>query len=129
MDGNSEKDLTANAKPVAATPDPVVKPVQPSPNAREGAAVEFIDSPVSVGSNTTISIHTNPTSKCTIAVVYNNIASADSGLVPKIADAYGTVSWTWTVGPSVPLGTWPVKVTCAYNGRTGFVQATLEVTK
>jgi len=115
--------------PVNSTPEPVIKPKAPADNAREGAAVQTITSPVAQGSNAALTVDTNATSTCSISVVYNNVPSKDSGLSNKTADAYGTVSWSWTVDPSVPVGTWPVTVTCTYHGRSAVVTTNLQVTK
>ena len=103
------------------------KPVAPAANARVGVAVEVITSPVAPGSNASITVRSLAGAKCTITVSYKNVASTDSGLVPKVADEYGTASWTWTVGKTVPAGTWPVGVTCARNGMTGYVRGDLQV--
>ncbi len=108
----------------------VIKPVQPSANAPEGVAVETLLSPVKAGENTSISVRSNAGSSCTIVVSYDGgRVSKDSGLLPKPADVYGFTTWTWTVEPNVPAGTYPIKVTCVYNGRTGLVIGNLEVTK
>lgn len=119
------------AKPPAAqTTEPsILKPVKPAANAPEGVAVESLLSPVKAGENTSINIRTNAGSACTIAVTYNNLPAKDSGLAPKIANDYGFTDWTWTVDPAAPAGTWPVKVTCVYNGKSGVVIGNLEVTK
>jgi hypothetical protein len=117
-------------QPAPAAPAPAassIKPKQPSPDAREGAAVESLTSPVSAGSNANIIVRTNAGSACTISVTYNGKASTDSGLAQATADAYGNVSWTWTVDATAPVGKWPVKVTCVYHGRSGVVQGDLEV--
>jgi len=107
----------------------VPKPVQPAANAQEGVAVESFDSSVKAGENISFQIRTNATSNCTIVVTYNNgITSKDSGLAPKTADAYGFVTWTWTVEPTVPVGKYPVKATCTYNGRSGVAIGDLVVT-
>jgi hypothetical protein len=108
---------------------PLPPAVKPAANARVGASVETLTTPVPPGSNASITVRTLATATCKISVVYNNVASTDSGLNQQVADEYGTVNWTWTVGPSVPLGTWPVNVTCAYNGRSGFVRGDLQVAK
>lgn len=106
------------------------KPALPGPNAPEGVAVNSIVSPVKVGSNSSISISTNALSTCNITVTYNNILSTDSGLAgTKKANDYGQVSWSWTVPINTPLGSWPVKVTCVYRGRSGVVISNLVVTK
>ncbi len=114
--------------PVTTADEPVFKPIKPAADAKESASVETITSPVARGTNSSVTIKTNAASKCTISVVYSDKASTDSGLVTKIADDYGVVSWTWTVGTDVPVGTWPVKVTCAYHTQTAVVQADLVVT-
>jgi hypothetical protein len=110
------------------TPEPTIKPVKPADNATEGVAVQTFTTPAPLGSNASIAVRTNATSKCKISVVYDKVASTDSGLSPKIADDYGTVSWTWTVGRTVPIGKWPVTVECAYHGRSAVVKADLLVT-
>jgi len=108
---------------------PLPKPVAPGLNAPEGVAVETITSPVTAGSNSSITVSTNAGSACVIAVTYSGVASTDSGLAPKIADAYGNATWTWTVGSSVPVGNWSIRVTCSYHGRTGVSDSNLVVTK
>lgn len=105
------------------------KPVQPAPNTPVGVSVVSLLSPVLAGSNTSVSIRTIPTAICTISVAYNGVASTDSGLAAKTADAYGMASWTWTVGRGVPPGNWPVKVSCSHNGRSAVVQTLLQVTR
>lgn len=124
-------DVTAavNTAPDVAKTQAVLTPTKPAANARASAAVEALNSPVAPGDNTTISVKTVPTSTCTIKVEYNNVPSTDSGLVTKTADEFGTVSWTWTVGADVPSGTWPVWVTCNYNGRTAVVRGDLVVAR
>lgn len=128
-DRHSYANTSAIATPVEATVAPTVKRVQPAPNAKESAAIEMITSPVAPGSNASITVETNPTSHCSIAVVYNQVASADSGLTTKAADESGVVSWTWTVDKTAPNGIWPVKVTCTHNKQSAFVQGDLVVAK
>jgi hypothetical protein len=105
------------------------KPVQLAPNAKEGAAVQSISSPIAPGSNASIFIKTNRDSKCSITAVYKKVPSKDSGLIPKIADEYGMVSWSWTVERTVPVGKWPVTVTCTWNKKTAVVVGDLVVAK
>lgn len=127
-DGSGNKPATSSAS--SYQPPSLPKPSKPSPQAVEGAAVEAVDSPVAAGSNTSISIKTNAGSTCTITVTYNGVASKDSGLGPKLADDYGNVTWTWTVGSTVPAGTWPIKVLCTYtNGKSAMVESEIQVTK
>ncbi len=108
--------------------EPVITPTAPSPNAKASAAVEFLTTPVTTGSNASITVKTVATSTCKITAVYNNVASTDSGLTQKVANDYGIAEWTWTVGADVPTGTWPVTVTCTYHTRSAVVKADLQVT-
>jgi hypothetical protein len=123
----TDKTPTAPAKVQEASPLP--KPILPAANAPEGAAVDALTSPVAAGENASITVGTNAQSDCMIDVSYNGIKGTDSGLAPKSANVYGTISWTWTVPASTPPGSWPIKVTCAYHGRTGVVLDNLQVTK
>lgn len=122
----------ANVKPAKITTGgdtapAVFKPTPPNPNTPESAAVESITSPAAAGSNVALLVRTKPTSSCTISVVYNNIASTDSGLTAKTADAYGTISWTWTIGKTVAPGPGKATVTCAFNRKTAVVEAVSQV--
>ena len=102
-------------------------PQEPGPDAPESAAVQYLDSPVKAGENSTITVTTGPKSACTIVMAYKDVVSKDSGLMPKTADAYGSVTWTWTVDKSAAVGKWPVKVTCTRNKKIGYVEGYLEV--
>lgn len=110
-----------------ATKEPVIKPKKPAADAKEGAAIEMLTSPVAAGSNASVNVRTNAGSTCSILVTYAGVKSTDSGLKPKTADDFGAVSWAWTVGSTVPAGNWPVKVTCVYHGRSAVVQSDLQV--
>jgi len=114
------------AKPI--TPHEI-KPTQPKPDAVVGVSVQYITSPIPQGSNAMVTIKTNAGAKCTIAAVYNNVPSKDSGLMPKVADEFGMASWTWTIEPTVPVGTWPVNVTCANIKNSAVVRGDLKVEK
>lgn len=111
-----------------ATNSPI-KPSAPAKDAQESAAVQFITLPVVPCENAMITVKTLPGSSCKIEAVYNNVPAKDSGLITRIANEYGAVSWTWTVPTSTPLGSWPVTTTCSYNGKTAVVVADLVVAK
>lgn len=122
------ENTAAVAQPVASpAPPPVITPTRPAPDAKVGASVQMITSPIAPGSNASITIKTNPEAVCTIKVVYDKIESKDSGLSPKTANEFGMAEWTWTVEPSVPAGKWPVKVTCANEKHSAMVQGDLVV--
>jgi hypothetical protein len=103
------------------------KPQAPAANAKAFAAVQEVVSPVQQGQNSSVSIQTVPSSVCNISVLYKGKASKDSGLAPKTADAYGNVTWAWTIDSSVPIGTWPITVTCVYHGRSAIVDTSVQV--
>jgi len=121
-------DSSSIAKPVDTTKDYVeVKNVKPAENVPESVAVQSFTTPVLPGSNASISIRTKPDSTCKISVIYNKIASTDSGLVDKTADEYGMVSWSWSIEASAPIGKWPVTVTCYYGEQWAVGTGDLEV--
>lgn len=116
--------------PVKTTNQPkTTSPVQLAPNAKEGVAIQSITSPVQPGTNASVYIHTNRDSNCTITAVYNKVPSKDSGLAPKTADEFGLASWSWTVESTVPVGKWPVTVTCEWNKKIAVVIGDLVVSK
>lgn len=127
--GQNEVAITAATAEPADT-QPIIreiKPSKPSPDARVGASVHMLTSPVAPGDNASITIKTIPTAQCKISVVYGTVTSKDSGLLPKVADDFGLTTWTWTVEESVPHGKWPVNVSCEYNKRSAVVVGDLVV--
>jgi zona occludens toxin (predicted ATPase) len=128
--GQNAPDISGiDAAPAAAESPAVLTPTKPAANANASASVQVLTSPVAPGDNASISIKTVATSTCTIKVMYGDVQSTDSGLTTKTADEFGIVSWAWTVGATVPTGTWPVTVTCNYNGRSAVVQGNLVVAR
>lgn len=113
----------SNEEPTA----PVVKRVQPGANVPTSAAIQTLTSPVAPGSNASVTIKTNAEAECSITAIYNKVASTDSGLGKKQADEYGVLSWVWTVEPTVPLGKWPVTITCINNEKSAVVVGDLVV--
>ena len=103
------------------------QPQLPGPNAKEGAYIESLDSPVTVGSNTSAIVNTNANSICSISVTYNGVSSKVPGLAPQKANSYGTVTWTWNVPSNTPIGNWPVKIICTYNKQNIIAEGNLEV--
>ena len=106
-----------------------IKPTAPKPGTQESAAIEYLSTPIAPGDSASVNVKTVATSNCNISVAYNNVPSTDTGLKPKVADDFGNVEWDWTVGKSTPLGTWPVKVTCSWHGKTAVVQGDLVVAR
>lgn len=109
------------------SPTPALNHVEPASNVQQGASVQSLTSPVVPGDNASVTVKTNPGSWCTIGVKYDKTLSKDSGLIGKTADEFGVVSWTWTVESTVPLGKWPVTVTCLRNKLSAVVIGDLVV--
>ena len=125
--GQNSPDISAEEVPKAVKTKIISKPIKPADDAVVGASVQSLTSPVLPGTNSSIIVKTTPESKCLISVMYDKVASTDSGLAPKTADEYGVVTWTWTVGSSIPVGKYPVKVTCTRGKMSGVTAGTLEV--
>ena len=70
-----------------------------------------LDSPVSKGSDVTVSIKGLPNTTYDIDVIYSSGASKASGLEDKTSDSEGNVSWTFKVSSNVKPGTYEVKIT------------------
>ncbi len=120
--------VTSGAKSSSSVSYQQLKPPPPSnPKSSVGVAVEALDTPVTRGSQTSMIISTNSYATCSISVIYNNIVSNDPALSPKVADAYGMITWTWTVPKTTPLGVWPIKVTCHDQTQSGFFEDSLSV--
>lgn len=105
----------------------VIKPLKIASTAPIGVATQMVSSPVKSGDNASITVKTNPAADCSISVTYNDIPAHDSGLIAKPADEFGLASWSWTVAPSAPKGTWPVWVTCKNKKNTAVVKADLGI--
>jgi len=114
---------TKSPKAPSHTPAPRVA------NAPISASIQSLTSPVTPGSNASVTIRTAPEANCTISVIYDKTASTDSGLAPQKADVYGMASWAWTVEATTPLGKWPVKVTCELDKKSAMMQGDLVVAK
>ena len=108
---------------------PTVKHVAIAENVPVGVSIQLLTSPVAPGSNASITIKTLPVTNCTISVIYDKTPSKDSGLTSKISDEFGSITWAWTVEPTIPVGKWPVTVTCARGKKSGVVIGDLVVSK
>lgn len=124
-----QKVVPVSVEEDATSTEPVTT-TRPSidPKAPESASIQSLTSPITPGTNVSVVVKTNPGSWCTIKAVYNKVPSKDSGLYGKASDEYGSVSWTWTVESTVPVGKWPVTVTCVRNEKSAVVVGDLIVT-
>lgn len=124
----SGKEVYIQKKPIAKEEKPVEQkaPVIKKP-VPVGVSVQLISSPITPGSEASISIHTNAFAKCTVEVEYDEVPYTDKNLKEKVADEFGVMSWEWMVDQNVPLGTWPVTVTCRNAKYSGVAIGELEV--
>jgi micrococcal nuclease len=79
-----------------------------------------VTSPVSAGSEASLTVAVSPAQTCAITVSYKSGPSHAAGLYPQ----RGTrITWTWTVGSNTTPGRWPILVSCSWAGslRTSFV--------
>lgn len=70
-----------------------------------------LTSPISRGSDVTVSIKGLPNTTYDIDVMYSSGESKASGLEDKTSDSEGNVSWTFKVSSNVKPGTYEVKIT------------------
>ena len=70
-----------------------------------------LTSPVSRGSDVTVSIKGLPNTTYDIDVIYSSGESKATGLEDKTSDSEGNVSWTFKVSSNVKPGTYEVKIT------------------
>lgn len=109
---------------------PTIKAYTPADDAPVGIVQEAFIAQVTPGANASISIKTNPKAACQITVKVNNTPLPDTGLIPKNADEFGLVEWSWTVPKNVLPGKWPVEITCASAAKkSAYYKVDLEVTK
>lgn len=109
---------------------PKLKPPTFDPNAPVGIVRQTFSGSVTAGSNAAITVKTQPKAVCQITVKVKETNLPDNGLVPKMADEFGMVDWSWTVPKNVPTGKWPVEITCANDAKkSGYLKEELVVTQ
>jgi hypothetical protein len=108
---------TASAAPVPATPAPPTATASTTPTF-PGVTFTNVSTPVNPGGAALVVVKTAPNASCLITVTYKSGPIKMPGLVPKMADATGVVTWAWLVGTTTETGSWPIDVTCSANGQT-----------
>lgn len=129
---DKQNNINANSTGSAADQQAAsaITPSKPSPKSPESASIEVIDSPIARGQTEMVSVKTQATSTCTIAVNYaGGVVAHDPGLITKTPDDFGTVNWNWNIPPTTPLGKGQVKITCSFYSKSAMVLGDLEVTK
>jgi hypothetical protein len=94
----------------------------PATGGRGRVRLVSVTSPVSAGSDATLTVSVSRASTCSITVSYKSGPSSAQGLYPKRSSG-GRVSWSWMVGTRTTAGRWPIVVSCGSIGtlRTSFV--------
>lgn len=102
---------------------------EPTKDSQVGVSTQSFTGQVKPGDNASLAIKTLRGAACSIVFTYNDdgVRSDDTGLIPKIADEYGYVDWTWTVEQSVSDGVWPVEVVCANGPKHAYLRNDLVV--
>lgn len=101
------------SNPSAPPPPPPAPPPESVPPASTGGVTftSVVGGPP--GGHASASVSTAPGANCTISYVTPaGTHSTAQGLIPKTADATGSVSWTWNIGGNTRPGTGTVTVTC-----------------
>ena len=129
--GPSTPAAAAPVEPVVVTTTQKSPRRTPAPDAPASVSVQQISSPVAPGSVATLTVRSNPTATCKIAVVYSNKqVGVNAALVEKATDEYGIADWQWTVEKTAPLGRAAVTVTCALDEkRSAVVVGDLEIAR
>ena len=73
--------------------------------------VVSVSTPVGRNKTATLTINGKAGTEYSIKVFYSTAASSASGLVNKIADSNGTVTWSWKVGGSTKAGDHKIVIT------------------
>jgi len=94
------------------------QPIEEEQQVTYGINVVSLTSPISRGSQASITINTAPNVLCTIAVYYKSGQSEAQGLEPKNSDGNGNCTWSWKVGNRTTPGEWKIVITAEGAGQT-----------
>lgn len=116
-------------QPIVTTPAKTIEPYKPSDDAQVGVSEQSFSGTVTRGSVANISIKTTPGAACQIIVLAPKEILKDTALIPKIADEYGMLDWSWKVPKDISPATWQVDITCANKAKhSGFYRTHLVIT-
>jgi hypothetical protein len=105
------------AAPTAHVTSPPATPVATAPTAKLSVTITSLPASVAPSADATMVAVTSPGATCTPRVKYaSGTVSKAQGLIVQVADASGSVTWKWTVGPSTGAGTSTASVTCSLGG-------------
>lgn len=89
--------------------------------------ITSLSSPIARGATATIAAVTRADASCSIVVRYKSGPSKAAGLYPKTASGAGDVAWSWRVGTSTTLGSWPITITCSSGSATATASTSITV--
>ena len=122
LDGNIVCD--SDGKEVSCSGDKDSSSNSSSSAAASNINLVSLTSPISRGSDVTVSIKGLPNTTYDIDVMYSSGASKASGLEDKTSDSEGDVSWTFKVSSNVKPGTYEVKITDGENSTSYSLEVT-----
>lgn len=109
-------------------PKTKVQTYEPSPDAPVAIVMQSLTTPIKAGGTAMMTIKTNPKAVCQITAKMGGSVYPDTGLIPKTADEYGVVGWSWAIPGNAPASTWPIEVTCANEAKkSAYYKAELAV--
>ena len=117
-------------QPVVTAAATSTKSRVPAPDAPASASIQQLTSPASPGGTVDLTVRSNPTATCKIAVEYSNKQPGTSpALIEKATDDFGMVDWQWTVDATAPKGKAAVTVTCSLDEkRSAVIRGDLDIT-
>ena len=92
------------------------QPIEEEQQVTYGINVVSLTSPISRGSQASITINTAPNVLCTITVYYKSGPSTAQGLESKNSDGNGNCAWSWKVGTRTTPGDWKIVLTAESIG-------------
>ena len=107
---DKEVTFTVTTPEEEAEEPPPEEPPQEEQQPSYGITVVSLTSPISRGSQASITINTAPNTYCTIKVYYKSGPSKAQGLDPKNSDGSGNCTWSWKVGTRTTPGDWRIVI-------------------
>jgi hypothetical protein len=100
----------------------IAVPLTTNRHSAAGVRLIHVTSPISAGSQATLTASVTPNATCSITVNYKSGPSHAAGLYPTRSTNH-RVSWTWMVGTRTTPGRWTIDVRCGSAGSldTSFV--------
>ena len=88
----------------------------PQPPASAAAGPWYFDAvtqPVRRGGTAAVTIHGAPGVQCTAVFLWPEMPTGGQRIAPVTTDTSGAATFSWTVDPATPPGSWRMDATCA----------------